>query len=41
VKAREEEGDEAVSVRGSPELGRWWRGGVTAVEDGGGKLRVT
>jgi hypothetical protein len=29
MKAREEEGDEAVPVRGSPELG-WWR-------DGGGR----
>jgi hypothetical protein len=27
VKAREEEGDEAVPVRGSPELGRWRDGG--------------
>jgi hypothetical protein len=31
VKAREEEGDEAVPVRGSPELGRW--------RDGGGRRR--
>jgi hypothetical protein len=40
VKAREEEGDEAAPVRGSPELGWWQRGGVTVVEDGGRKLRV-
>jgi hypothetical protein len=40
VKAREEEGDEAAPVRGSPELGWWQRGGVTVVEDGGRKLRI-
>jgi hypothetical protein len=40
VKTVEEEGDEAVLVRGSPWL-RWWqRGGVMAVEDGGGMLHV-
>jgi hypothetical protein len=40
VKAGEEEGDEVVLVRGSPELRRWQRGGLTVVEDGGRKLHV-
>jgi hypothetical protein len=33
AKTREEEGDEVVPVRGSPELRRWWRGRVMAVEN--------
>jgi hypothetical protein len=32
ANTREEEGDEVVPVRGSPELRRWRRGHVTAVE---------
>jgi hypothetical protein len=38
--AGEEEGDEAVLVRGSPQLGWWQRGGATAMDDGGRKLHI-
>jgi hypothetical protein len=40
AKAGEEDGDEAVPVRGSPDLGRRQSGGMTVVEHGSGKLHV-
>jgi hypothetical protein len=38
MKAEEEERDDAMPVRDSPKLERWWIGGAMAVENGGGSF---